>query len=407
MANESSELTFVRCSQCRNLIPAVSTKCRRCGANLESSAAPQAKPAVAEPKVVAHPAVAAKAQEVRPAAVSAPKSAAPAAVLKTNGNGKSHAAELEDPLAAFLDQLEEANYAEESQSQELPSPVVPQEAIFADEPDAPEEDYSFDDFDDELKALFADEEEPAKVAPTTVRPSKPAEKVAAPVVHEEAQSFEDEPLDEPSVPEPIPAPVAPQRKFVAPVRQKVVETKTVKPEPVKPEPAPVVKTKPVTVAKPTVEEEFEEDLEPVKKKVPLAERPEVAARVKEIKQDQGDGDLERQVSGQLVGWLVSFNSAKGQAFELRTGKFFVSKSSIRKSDFVINHSSVSSPHAMFNITSVSSVQVQDLMSELGLFVKRRGSANYKREEDVASLRHGDWLKFGEAEYLVSLLPESE
>ncbi|NDC37773.1 MAG: hypothetical protein EBZ48_06940, partial [Proteobacteria bacterium] len=39
MSTDSTELTFVRCPSCRSLVPAISTRCRMCGATLEASAA--------------------------------------------------------------------------------------------------------------------------------------------------------------------------------------------------------------------------------------------------------------------------------------------------------------------------------------------------------------------------------
>ncbi|MBX7145338.1 MAG: hypothetical protein K1X79_12875, partial [Oligoflexia bacterium] len=42
MATDSTELTFVRCPSCRSLVPAVSTRCRMCGAGLDANATPEA-----------------------------------------------------------------------------------------------------------------------------------------------------------------------------------------------------------------------------------------------------------------------------------------------------------------------------------------------------------------------------
>lgn len=49
MATDSTELTFVRCPSCRSLVPAVSTRCRMCGASLEpEEAAAAEQPAQAD-----------------------------------------------------------------------------------------------------------------------------------------------------------------------------------------------------------------------------------------------------------------------------------------------------------------------------------------------------------------------
>jgi len=48
--------------------------------------------------------------------------------------------------------------------------------------------------------------------------------------------------------------------------------------------------------------------------------------------------------------------------------------------------------------------VQDLMSETGVFVRREGDAIYRKEEEAIILGHGDWVRFGEQEFLVTLIP---
>lgn len=449
MSNESSELTFVRCPQCRNLVPAVSTKCRRCGAGLEASAAaPKADP-VPDSRVVKYPSGSPQqsVESSRPERPVAPQSAArpspvaPMASAKAhapngNGNGNGHAAhaeDLDDPLAAFLDQLEEPGLTQPTPivppQVHIPEPIVPV-AVAPTEQNPTEdfdEDYSFDDFDEELKALFA-EEEPVPEAPPAAKPvvaapvavSKPTPISVASAVPiapsdylDDQDPFDIEPA--PIAAEPVSRPVASQLtkapveqkpRFIAPIRQKAPKVEA----PKEVAPAPIQARE---------QEESEVEVEQVEERV-STKKPAPGALSKETSAKSAAtsragssesgaefSDEEKTVPGRLVGWLVSFSSSKGSAYELRTGKFFVSKSSIKKSDFVINHNSVSTPHAMFNVTSVGSVQIQDLMSELGLFIKRRGNQHYRREEDVASLRHGDWIKFGEAEYLVSLLPEAE
>ena len=49
MAIDSTELTFVRCPSCRSLVPAVSTRCRMCGASLDVAAGQGAASDEAEP----------------------------------------------------------------------------------------------------------------------------------------------------------------------------------------------------------------------------------------------------------------------------------------------------------------------------------------------------------------------
>ena len=48
-------------------------------------------------------------------------------------------------------------------------------------------------------------------------------------------------------------------------------------------------------------------------------------------------------------------------------------------------------------------RVQDLMSERGVWVKRRSQDGFQKVTDAVRLEHGDWVRFGEVEYLVCLL----
>lgn len=112
---------------------------------------------------------------------------------------------------------------------------------------------------------------------------------------------------------------------------------------------------------------------------------------------------EESMSGRLIGWLVSYDDPAGNAFEIREGKFFVSRSQIKgQNDFIIEHESISSPHAMLR-SSPGKLMVQDLMSERGVFRRPRGTEVYRPEEEPFALEHGDWVRFGDIEYLVSLV----
>ena len=47
--------------------------------------------------------------------------------------------------------------------------------------------------------------------------------------------------------------------------------------------------------------------------------------------------------------------------------------------------------------------VQDLMSERGVFVRRREDDTYQKIDDTVTVEHGDWVRFGDVEFLVSLI----
>jgi hypothetical protein len=112
-------------------------------------------------------------------------------------------------------------------------------------------------------------------------------------------------------------------------------------------------------------------------------------------------------NGRLFGWLVSFTDSNGKAIELREGRFFISGKSIKESDLVIDDRSVSAPHSLVAISRADGMSVQDLMSERGVFVRRGSSGQYQREEGTTNVGHGDWVRFGDVEFLISLLPGEE
>jgi pSer/pThr/pTyr-binding forkhead associated (FHA) protein len=106
----------------------------------------------------------------------------------------------------------------------------------------------------------------------------------------------------------------------------------------------------------------------------------------------------------LFGWLVSYENPDGRAIELREGKFFVTGSSIKATDLVIEDASISTPHALMSVSGESGLKIQDLMSERGLFVRSREGGQYRREEGTVELKHGDWVRFGDVEFLVTVVP---
>lgn len=108
--------------------------------------------------------------------------------------------------------------------------------------------------------------------------------------------------------------------------------------------------------------------------------------------------------GRLFGWLVSFESPDGRSIELREGKFFITGSSIRGTDLVIEDPSISTPHALMSVSAEHGLLLQDLMSERGVFVRVDERGQYKREDGVVQLRHGEWVRFGDVEFLLTVVP---
>jgi pSer/pThr/pTyr-binding forkhead associated (FHA) protein len=109
------------------------------------------------------------------------------------------------------------------------------------------------------------------------------------------------------------------------------------------------------------------------------------------------------VPGRLFGWLVNYSDPNGSAIELREGKFFVSRESLKSSDMIVDDPSVSTPHAMLKVGGTQGFFVQDLMSENGVFIRHKGTDVYQQESEGCKLSHGDWVRFGNVEYLVSLI----
>jgi len=110
----------------------------------------------------------------------------------------------------------------------------------------------------------------------------------------------------------------------------------------------------------------------------------------------------------LIGWLVSYGlDSNGIAFELRSGRIFVSSGSLMPSGqndidgknqnkcIVINDESVSPLHLAINATASHQLFIQDIFSEHGTFLKRSGESEEKKITGACEIRHGDWIRIGE------------
>lgn len=109
--------------------------------------------------------------------------------------------------------------------------------------------------------------------------------------------------------------------------------------------------------------------------------------------------------GRLFGWFVSYENPDGRAIELREGKFFVTGSSIRPTDLILEDPSISTPHALMAVSAEGGLVIQDLMSDRGVFVRSTNGGGYRREEGTAHVGHGDWIRFGDVEFLVIVVPQ--
>lgn len=361
MATDSTELTFVRCPSCRSLVPAVSTRCRMCGAGLE--------------------------EDERASNGEAGDFSTPESVLESAESESD--ADFDDPLGAYLEDFEDDE-----------EPVVggkeqdSEDEGFADDRNAsaPLTGFSDDQDDDIIEDIQFDADEEFVAASDSESVSGSIETSVAPVMTGAMKGDSE-----------------PSKKISSRNASQDVPAETSR--------------KPETFSSPTNQEpQFERDesrswraqqrqvrrREPMpstalSREAPLPERSApVPERIAPVRERAIQQSVENE--GLLHGWLVNFSDPKGVGYELREGKFFVSHAPLKANDFVLNHPSVSTPHALMTLSDEYGLLVQDLMSETGVFVRREGDAIYRKEEEAVILGHGDWIRFGEEEFLVTLIP---
>ncbi len=114
-----------------------------------------------------------------------------------------------------------------------------------------------------------------------------------------------------------------------------------------------------------------------------------------------------ETEGTLLGWFIHFGQdPRGTSVEVRSGRFFLGRQKLRGSDMVIADSTVSTPHCLITSSAHDGITIQDLMSEQGTFIKRARSDSYAPVQQVITLEHGDWVRFGQYEVMVCLVPYS-
>lgn len=107
--------------------------------------------------------------------------------------------------------------------------------------------------------------------------------------------------------------------------------------------------------------------------------------------------------GRLFGWLVNYSNPDGVSNELREGRFFVSSKNLKENDLLIDDSSISTPHAFVSITAEQGLKIQDLMSDRGVFLRKKNADTYQRVAEAFNVEHGDWVRFGDVEFLVCIV----
>ncbi|WKZ57185.1 MAG: FHA domain-containing protein [Bdellovibrionota bacterium] len=362
MSTDSSELTFVRCPSCRSLVPAMSTRCRMCGAALEVGAKAddgdkEKKATRIRQRTMSESAPDDVSEALNRVREEPPAPPAPAAAATTNGT-EAHTPTIDDPLADYIEEVEVAEPPKKISAAMAAPPPLPDPVVETPAP-APK--------------------------PSVAMFSPPGAGAASPV--EESAEAQQRVIVESGA-----------RKANKPSALSFNKPKSEQKE-ARSEPAPLPKQAPAA------REQREDRVEQEPTRAKQREVPPAPSREKQPQQPRAVGGAERGkgMAGRLFGWLVSYRIAEGHAVELREGKFFVTQSSLKEHDLVLEDDSVSTPHALITVSLDQGLMVQDLMSERGVHVRRRREDGYQRIAESEVLRHGDWVRFGDVEFLVSLI----
>ena len=455
MASEPSDLTFVRCPSCRSLVPASAARCRICNNPLDSLAQSEGGGEAAKGTGrIRQRTVTAAPQDVISAVVAAKteKALAVSAAPSVQGDDEF------DPLGAYLQDLEgvdevvatapealqpdrtaPAQRAEDDDDDEeddpfdldlFDEPVVEKPTSAAPEQRPVKQPAVHDPFDDEItidtvapKAVVAKERE-AEVRPHTPMPAAPRRDEQRPRGVEaqqgggqqrgggEARKNEARPPQRSEPQRSEPPRSEPQRS------ERMQEQRQNRPAPTQQRaPEPPRAPEPQRPKRDERDERRQDHNRPAQQQPPeqrheqrheqgrRAGDPQQHATVSERTQASTGPKTGKMRPGKLFGWLVSYESPDGRAIELREGKFFVTASSIKGTDLILEDPSISTPHALMSI-SEGGFLVQDLMSDHGVFVRHDERAEYQQEESLVRVSHGDWLRFGEVEFLVIIVPAS-
>ena len=471
MSTDSTELTFVRCPSCRSLVPAVSTRCRMCGAGIdaqgkESSASEPTPPRRTRQNTITQPPTE-FVQAVDAYKVTDAESAEPPQMVMDAEEGF-------DPLRDYLDDTsaEEQPYkaqqsdpvVEVPQSPPAPAPFVQEEQKAVEEDDfdifSDDDDDWLDDLEDELPvakeevlkstpvketkdlgqpplSMHDSENRPReqhkqhdsasnKVAPVTrEQPRVVVESGARPGGKPSALSFGKGKSDDVSK-----SPAQEQNSGPAKTEPHVSNsfarqqnTKQKDNRPQEREQQRYERPRQEQRPQQNPQQAHKREESPVRQS-PQGQhvgkqgrdRPEHDRQEHRTEQQQQRGQQVREqkskvpahegVESRLVGWLVSFATPTRNSYELREGKFFVSSSSLKANDLVINDSSIATPHAIVAVES-GRLQVQDLMSDAGVFRRRYRESDFAAFSEPFELKHGDWVRFGNIEFLVTMIPTEQ
>jgi len=373
MATDSTELTFVRCRSCGRLVPATATRCRECEAPLEGVGRTEdgEKESPSRSRVRQNT-VATTGSDFMDVVSRVRDDAPPEAAAESPAATESKPSGELDPLGSYLEELEESGGAAATRS----------------DAGGAEAD-SFETMDDPIAA--STEEIP--VAGVKSYGGLTDRMPGARTEGREGRNFE-----------------GPERKSQTNLRSHGEDPRRQQGG----RPFDKQANRPPNAQRPDQDRKPHQQQQQNQRKDPRADmqgrgqRPDGGNRPPQQQQPQQQKQAapreHREAPTRLCGWLVSFTDPVGAALELREGKFFVTATSLKPSDLIIEDASISTPHALFAVNSKLGIQVQDLMSERGVLVKRHGTENFEKTETAVPLHHGDSIKFGEVEFLVSVVP---
>jgi FHA domain len=407
MSTDSTELTFVRCPSCRSLVPAVSTRCRMCGATLDASSVKQDEGINQDKRSgrVRQHTMSASSSELNAAAGQIRKeNTSPTQTPDDAGNfgAAEESEELlgdDNPLGEYMDDLEgsptDKNVPDMSHLSSAPT----------------EQGYSMED----SASSPIVEPSPPKEEP---RPRVTVETGGRTQGRSSGLSFsrprESQPTQQHSSEKHNPERHSSDRNVVDQRRSSDREQRRSQDN---------IKFQKPHGSRPDQNQDRQHNNERPRNNERQASQERVERREyqsreqqnrnpgmtgehrsRQVQNESGAARVESTgVPGRLFGWLISYDNPNGQAIELREGKFFVSGSQIKKNDLVLDGKGVSSPHALVSAVGGQGLRIQDLMSDGGVFVKKRNSDSYRREDGAVTVGHGDWIKFGEVEFLVALV----
>lgn len=413
MASETSDLTFVRCPSCRSLVPASASRCRICnnpldGLGKEEPDQSKSGGRVRQKTITASPQEVEAVLQAAQAAASTPPPPQPVAAPQ-----QVPAAEPDDfdPLGAYLQEIESGGAAEPpveaKPASSVPSPLDDDDDLF-----------DLDIFDEPIaEPAPAAKRGPEPVAAPPVREESPAVRAAPDAPVEARQKFEAPPARPapPVTDKPRESrPPQPQQNGGQPANRPAGggDPRRQEPRPQQQEQRPPKQNQNQNQGFQAKQNQQQPQQRREERKPDRPPRQDPPRREQEARRDSGQDRAPvagpktgKMRPGRLFGWLVSYENPDGRAIELREGKFFVTSSSIKGSDLILEDPSISTPHALMSISD-SGLLVQDLMSDHGVFVRAGDDGSYRREDGVIRVSHGDWLKFGDVEFLVIIVPSS-